>query len=374
MYAIADPRALRLTRQSEVLAWLRNAGFHVNPDVVTCADGQAVHDYCAGALERREELPYEIDGVVVKVDELAMQDELGFTSKAPRWAIAYKFPPEERTTRLLDVLVSVGRTGVLTPFAVFEPVLVAGSTIRKATLHNEDEVARKGVLIGDTIIVRKAGDVIPEVVGPVVGLRDGTEQAFVMPAECPSCAGPVWREPGEAAVRCTNVACPAQRWARLVHWTGRGAMDIEGLGEEIIARLIDAGLVSDIADFYRLSAEQLAGVDMGRVKQDGEPVVLGPVVAAKLAERIDASRTRPLTRLLFGLGIRHVGASVAEVLADAFGSVDAIAAASAEEIAGVEGIGPKDRGERARVLRQPRQPRGHRAAAPRWGVARAGAQ
>ncbi len=341
MYAIADPRALRLARQSEVLSWLRNAGFHVNPDVVTCADGQAVHDYCAGALERREELPYEIDGVVVKVDELAMQDELGFTSKAPRWAIAYKFPPEERTTRLLDVLVSVGRTGVLTPFAVFEPVLVAGSTIRKATLHNEDEVARKGVLIGDTIIVRKAGDVIPEVVGPVTGLRDGTEHAFVMPTECPSCAGPVWREPGEAAVRCTNVACPAQRWARLVHWTSRGAMDIEGLGEEIIARLIDAGLVSDIADFYRLTADQLAGVDMGRVKQDGEAVTLGPVVAAKLAERIDASRARPLARLLFGLGIRHVGASVAEALADAFGSVDAIAAASAEEIAAVEGIGPK---------------------------------
>jgi DNA ligase (NAD+) len=282
----------------------------------------------------------KVDGVVVKVDELAMQDELGYTSKAPRWAIAYKFPPEEKTTKLVDVLVSVGRTGVLTPFAVFEPVRVAGSTIRKATLHNEDEVARKGVLIGDTIIVRKAGDVIPEVVGPVVGLRDGSERAFVMPTRCPSCGGPVWREPGEAAARCTNVACPAQRWARLVHWTSRGAMDIEGLGEEIIARLIDAGLVADIADFYRLTTTDLAGVDMGRVKQDGVPVTLGPVVAAKIAERIEASRERPLSRLLFGLGIRHVGASVAEALAEAFGSVDGLTAASAEQIAAVEGVGP----------------------------------
>ncbi|HSK47449.1 MAG TPA: NAD-dependent DNA ligase LigA, partial [Coriobacteriia bacterium] len=341
MYAIADPRALGLTRQSDVLDWLRSAGFHVNPDVVTCADATSVHDYCATALERREALPYEIDGVVVKVDELAVQDELGFTSKAPRWAIAYKFPPEEKTTRLIDILVSVGRTGVLTPFAVFEPVLVAGSTIQKATLHNEDEVARKGVLIGDTIIVRKAGDVIPEVVGPVEGLRDGDERAFAMPSECPSCHGPVWREEGEVAVRCTNVACPAQQWARLIHWTSRGAMDIEGLGEEIIARLIAGGMVHDIADFYALTREQLARLDMGRLKQDGSPVELGDVVATKIAERIEASKQRPLSRLIFGLGIRHVGSTVAEALANAFGSIDALREAPADEVAGVEGIGPK---------------------------------
>jgi len=341
MYAIADPRALGLARQSDVLDWLRLAGFHVNPDVVTCADAVAVHDYCDQALERRDDLPYEIDGVVVKIDELAMQEELGYTSKAPRWAIAYKFPPEEKTTRLLDILVSVGRTGVLTPFAVFEPVVVAGSTIQKATLHNEDEVVRKGVLVGDTIIVRKAGDVIPEVVGPVEGLRDGTERAFRMPSECPSCHGPVWREEGEVAVRCTNVACPAQRWARLIHWTSRGAMDIEGLGEEIIARLIHAGLVHDIADFYTLSREQLARLDMGRLRQDGTAVELGDVMAAKIAERIDASTGRPLSRLLFGLGIRHVGATVAEALAGAFGSIDALMTASADEVARVEGIGPK---------------------------------
>ncbi len=185
VYAIADPRALGLSRQSEVLEWLRAAGFHVNPDVVSCAAPEQVREFCDAALGMRESLPYEIDGVVVKVDQLALQDELGYTAKAPRWAIAYKFPPEEKTTRLLDIQVSVGRTGVLTPFAVFEPVKVAGSTIQRATLHNEDEVRRKGVLIGDTIIVRKAGDVIPEVVGAVEGLRDGDERAFVMPSDVP---------------------------------------------------------------------------------------------------------------------------------------------------------------------------------------------
>lgn len=340
-YAIAQPRALGLTRQSEVLGWLREAGFHVNPDVVECASATDVHAYCERALELREELPYEIDGVVVKVDSLALQEELGYTSKAPRWAIAYKFPPEEKTTRLLEIRVSVGRTGVLTPFAVFEPVLVAGSTIQKATLHNEDEVRRKGVLVGDTIIVRKAGDVIPEVVGPVEGLRDGSERAFEMPQTCPSCGGPVWREEGEVAVRCTNVACPAQRLERLLHWAGRGAADIDGMGIEIAARLIAEGVLRDVADFYTLTFEQLAELDTGRVKKDGTPVVLGETVARKLAANIDASRHRSLARVLFGLGIRHVGATVAETLASAFGSIDAIVAASAESIAEVEGIGPK---------------------------------
>jgi DNA ligase (NAD+) len=341
MYSVADARVLGLKRQSEVLEWLKAAGFHVNPDVVSCADASEVHAYCERAIDRRGDLPYEIDGVVVKVDEVAVQEELGFTSKAPRWAVAFKFPPEEKATRLVDIQVSVGRTGVLTPFAVFEPVLVAGSTIRKATLHNEDEVRRKGVLIGDTIVVRKAGDVIPEVVGPMEGLRTGQERAFEMPSDCPSCGSPVWREPGEVALRCTNVACPAQKWARLVHWTSRGAMDIEGLGEEIIARLIDADLVADIADFYALTFERLASLETGRFKQDGAPVLLGEVVAAKLIDRIADSRRRPLSRLLFGLGIRHVGASVAEALAAAFLSVDAIAAADEESIASVEGIGPK---------------------------------
>lgn len=340
LYQVVEPERFGLATQHEALEWLRASGFKVNPDVRVCASADEVLAFCREALERRHDLPYEIDGVVVKVDSFAEQAELGFTAKAPRWAIAYKFPPEERTTKLLDIRVSVGRTGALTPYAVFEPVRVAGSTIARATLHNADEIARKGILIGDTIIVRKAGDVIPEVVGPVVALRDGSERPFVMPDACPSCGSPVWRPEGEAVARCVNAACPAQRLERLIHWASRGAMDIEGMGEEIIARLVDEGLVADVSDFYRLSEERLAALPLGRTKKDGTPVVLGPVVAAKLMASIEASKHRPLARLLFGLGIRHVGATVAEALADAFGSVDAIAAARAEDLAAVEGVGP----------------------------------
>jgi len=359
MYAIADPGALGITRQSEVLAWLREAGFRVNPDVTTCADASSVHAFCADALSKREALPYEIDGVVVKVDSLRLQDELGYTSKAPRWAIAYKFPPEEKTTVLREIRVQVGRTGVLTPLAEFDPVTVSGSTIARATLHNEDEVHRKDVRIGDTIVVRKAGDVIPEVVGPVAGMRPHAAEEWCAPSHCPSCGGPVWREPGEVALRCTNVACPAQRLERLGHWASRGAADIDGMGGEIITRLVETGALHDVADFYRLDAETLAALDMGRVKKDGTPVTLGPVVAAKLVAGIDASRTRSLARLLFGLGIRHVGATVGEALSAAFGSLEAIEAAAAtvpplpgegvtiaaalaaDPLASVEGIGPK---------------------------------
>ena len=359
IYAIADPRALGLTRQSEVLDWLREAGFRVNPDVVTCADGSAVRSYCEHALEKREQLAYEIDGVVVKIDSLALQDELGYTSKAPRWAIAYKFPPEEKTTVLRQIRVQVGRTGVLTPLAEFDPVVAAGSTIARATLHNEDEVHRKDVRVGDTIVVRKAGDVIPEVVGPVLGLRPDGARPWSAPTVCPSCGQPVWREPGEVAVRCTNVVCPAQRLERLGHWASRGAADIDGMGYEIVSRLVETGLLHDIADFYTLTLEQLAALDMGRERQDGSAICLGQTIAAKLMASVEASRHRPLSRLLFGLGIRHVGATVGEALAAVFGSIDAIEAAAAVEpltpgdgvtiaaalaadpLASVEGIGPK---------------------------------
>ncbi len=340
VYQMVDPRSLALTRQSEVLGWLRSAGFRVNPDIQACAGAEEVRDFCAHALEKRDELPYEIDGVVVKVDSFALQDELGYTSKAPRWAIAYKFPPEEKTTVLRDIHVQVGRTGALTPLAVFDPVVVAGSTIARATLHNEDEVHRKDVRIGDTIVVRKAGDVIPEVVASVPGLRPPDAAEWVLPSTCPSCGGTVWRPEGEVVSRCTNVACPAQRLERLLHWAGRGAMDIDGLGYEITQMLVDQGLLHDVADYYTLTAEDLASLDTGRVKKDGGPVVLGEVVASKLAANLEASKSRPLARLIFGLGIRHVGSTVAEALAASFGSVDALVAASAEEIAAVEGVGP----------------------------------
>jgi len=341
MYQVVEPQALGLHSQTEALEWLREAGFTVNPDVERCPSEEAVLAFCRTAEDRRNELPYEIDGVVVKVDSFALQSELGFTSKAPRWAIAFKFPPEEKTTRLRDIRVSVGRTGALTPYAVFDPVFVAGSTIARATLHNEDEVARKGILIGDTIVVRKAGDVIPEVVGAVASLRDGSERVWEMPRSCPSCGTTAWRDEGEAVWRCPNAACPAQRHERLLHWVSRGAMDVDGLGDEIMARLEVEALVADVASLYRLTPAVLATLDTGRVKKDGSPVVLGPVVAGKLVAAIDASRERPLARVLFGLGIRHVGASVAEALARAFGSIDALACASREELGSVEGVGPR---------------------------------
>ena len=303
-------------------------------------------------MERRGTLPYEIDGVVVKVDSFDLQDELGHTSKAPRWAIAYKFPPEEKTTILRDIRLQVGRTGAVTPLAEFDPVTVAGSTIARATLHNADEIARKDVRVGDTIVVRKAGDVIPEVVGPVTGMRPRDAEPFVMPQRCPSCASELWREEGEVAWRCTNVACPAQRLERLVHWASRGAADIEGLGDEIVMRLVDGGLVEDAAGFYTLTRSELAGLDMGRRRQDGTPVLLGDVVAEKIIANIDGSRARPLAKLLFGLGIRHVGATVAEALVGAFGSVPAMMTASSDSLAEVDGVGPKiaaSRSEERRV-------------------------
>lgn len=340
MYQIADARPLGLKSQSEALSWMTAAGFRVNPDIEVCDTRERVRAFCLKAIERRHSLPYEIDGVVVKVDSFALQDELGYTAKAPRWAIAFKFPPEEKTTVLREIRVQVGRTGALTPLAEFGPVLVAGSTIARATLHNADEVARKDLRIGDTIIVRKAGDVIPEVVAPIVGMRPEGAVPWEMPERCPSCGTRVWRPEGEVVSRCTNVACPAQRWERLGHWAGRGALDIEGLGYEIIGRLIETGLVCDVSDFYTLTPEVLAALDLGRVKKDGTPVTLGPVVAAKIAANIDASRDRPLWRALYGLGIRHVGSTVSQRLAHAFRSIDSLAAASEEEIAAVEGVGP----------------------------------
>ena len=359
LYQVVEVRPLGLVRQSDALEWLRNAGFRVNPDVVTCASADEVRAYCASAVEKRDDLRYEIDGVVVKVDSFALQEELGYTSKSPRWAIAFKFPPEEKTSVLREIRVQVGRTGALTPLAEFDPVTVAGSTIARATLHNEDEVRRKDVRIGDTIVVRKAGDVIPEVVGPVLGMRESGAPEWRMPGECPSCGGPAWRPEGEVVSRCTNVACPAQRLERLGHWAGRGAMDIDGMGAEIITRLVERDLVHDVADFYLLDEATLAGLDMGRLKKDGSPVVLGPVVAAKLVAAVDASRTRSLARVLFGLGIRHVGSTVAEALCAEFGSLDALidaaaveppragedgltiaAALQADPIARVEGVGP----------------------------------
>lgn len=341
VYAVGDERKLALDTQWDLLQWLKRAGFHVNPDIELVHSAEEVHAFCERSLERRNALPYEIDGVVVKVNSFAQQEAMGYTARAPRWAIAFKFPPEEKTTLLRDITVQVGRTGKLTPVAELDPVRVAGSTVARATLHNEDEVRRKDVRVGDTIIVRKAGDVIPEILGPVLSLRPADAQPWEMPRVCPSCQSPVVREEGEVDYRCISIDCPAQAAERLIHWASRGAMDIDGMGEEIIGRLIESGRVTDVADYYTLDAVELSMLDMGRVNKDGAPIRLGETVAKKLMAAIDESRTRPLARPLFGLGIRHVGKTMAEALAAAFPSIDALMAASEEELAAVEGVGPK---------------------------------
>lgn len=341
MYAIADDGALEVEGQWELLQWLRKAGFHVNPDVRLCATAEEVRGFCRECLDRRESLPYEIDGVVVKVNDFARQRAMGFTARAPRWAIAFKFPPEEKTTLLRDITVQVGRTGALTPVAELVPVVVAGSTVARATLHNLDEVHRKDVRVGDTVIVRKAGDVIPEVLGPVLSLRSPEARIWEMPSVCPSCGSPVVRDPGEVAFRCISIDCPAQALERLLHWASRGALDIDGMGEEIVSRLVESGRVADVADYYSLSEEELASLDMGRVKADGEPVRLGHTVAKKLVAAIEASKGRSFARVLFGLGIRHVGKTTAEAIAAAYPSMDALAAAGEDELAGIYGVGPK---------------------------------
>ena len=341
LYAVADERALAAQTQWDLLQWLRDAGFHVNPDVQLCETLEEVHAFCEQALERRESLPYEIDGVVVKVNSFAQQEAMGYTARAPRWAIAFKFPPEEKTTLLRDITVQVGRTGALTPVAEFDPVVVAGSTVARATLHNEDEVQRKDVRVGDTVIVRKAGDVIPEVLGPVLALRPEGAQLWHMPERCPSCGSPVIREEGEVAYRCISIDCPAQALERLLHWASRGAMDIDGMGEEIVSRLVESGRLTDVADYYTLDEVELAQLDMGRVNKEGEAIRLGHTVARKLVAAIDASRGRTFARALFGLGMRHVGKTMAEQLAAAYPSIDALSAASEEQLAAIDGIGPK---------------------------------
>ena len=334
--AIEGEKCPRPTSQSgwydQLLAW----GLPVS-ELYKVVDGvRGVRDYIAYYGEHRHDPPYEIDGVVVKTDQIAVQEALGTTSRAPRWAIAYKYPPEEVTTRLLDIRVNVGRTGRVTPYAVMTPVKVSGSTVENATLHNEDEVARKGVLIGDMVVLRKAGDVIPEVVGPVVELRDGQERAFDFPRSCPSCGSTLAREPHEVDWRCPNTrSCPAQLRERLFHLAGRGALDIEVLGYEAASALLDAGLVGDEGDLFALTPERLAQCPFFVTVGGGLTAN-----ATKLLRNLDEARDRPLWRVLVALSIRHVGPTAARALAAAFGSFDAIASASAQTLMLVDEVGP----------------------------------
>jgi len=326
---------------------LRAWGLPVSDVYQVVGDLDGVREYINYYAEHRHDPPYEIDGVVIKLDRLEMQRSLGATSRAPRWAIAYKYPPEEVTTRLLDIRVNVGRTGRVTPFAVMEPVKVSGSTVDRATLHNADELGRKGVLIGDMVVLRKAGDVIPEVVAPVADLRTGSEHAFEFPTACPECGTVLVRGDGEgggmtaggkASVdwRCPNArSCPAQLRERLFHLAGRGALDIEVLGYEAAMALLDSGLVADEGDVFALTEEKLASSPFFVNKQGGLTVN-----AVKLLANLEEARQRPLWRILVALSIRHVGPTAARALAANFGSVDAIAAASSEQLVEVEDVGP----------------------------------
>ena len=318
-------------RQSDALALLRRAGLPVSPDARTVLGIAAAVERCAELAEHRHDLPYEIDGVVLKVDDLALHDRLGATSRAPRWAIAFKFPPEERTTTLLDIEVSIGRTGRATPFARLEPVFVGGSTVGLATLHNEDQVRAKDVRPGDTVIVRKAGDGIPEVVGPVARPAGGPRRRapWRFPTKCPSCGMPLVRLEGESDTYCTNIDCPQQRVQRIVHFASRSAMDIEGLGEQRVVQLVGTGLIGDPADLYALGPGSLAGLDK-----------MGELSEHNLLTAIAESKERPLSRLLVALGIRHVGPTGARALARAFASLERLRAVGAETLAATAGVGP----------------------------------
>ena len=313
---------------SDSLEWLKEAGFPVNPNIRLRQGLEQVHDFCERWLEHRHSVDYEIDGVVIKVDDLGVREELGFTSKAPRWAIAFKYPPEERTTVLRDIMVSIGRTGKATPFAMLEPVFVGGANVSLATLHNEDQVRAKDVRPGDTVVVRRAGDVIPEVMGPVLALRPDGLPEWSFPMTCPVCQQPLIRLDGESDTFCTNLACPARRVAGIVHFTSRGAMDIEGLGEQTVRIFVDQGLLHDVGDIYFLDYDRIRALER-----------FGHVSVSNLSRAVDASRSRPLANLLVGLGIRHLGGTGSQVLARALSTLDRIMAAPVDEMAAIEGIG-----------------------------------
>jgi DNA ligase (NAD+) len=348
VHGIGFRQGLELTRQSQAYERFREWGLPISTHYKVVDAIEQVQDFVVYYGEHRHDVEHELDGIVVKVDEVAVQRQLGSTSRAPRWAIAYKYPPEEVNTRLLDILVNVGRTGRVTPFGVMEPVVVAGSTVERATLHNADEVKRKGVLIGDTVVLRKAGDVIPEILGPVVDLRDGSEREFVMPTECPSCGTTLKPEKeGDKDIRCPNSrTCPSQLRERLSGLAGRGAFDIEALGWEGAVALLESNVIEDEGGLFGLGEKEIASVPFftrAAKKTDPEDsVVDGRVLSAngkRLVANLEQARTQPLWRVLVALSIRHVGPTAARALAQHFGSMAAIRDASRDELAGVEGVG-----------------------------------
>ncbi len=313
----------------ETLEYLKSLGFKVNPYNAHVSQLDEVEKYYQHWVEERERIEFEADGVVIKVKSFDLQRRLGTVGHDPRWAAAYKFPAIQATTRLLDIGISVGRTGSLNPYAILEPVSIGGVTIKQAALHNEEDIHRKDIRIGDRVLVQRAGDVIPQVVAPVASKRSGDEKVFVMPSRCPVCGSEVVKPEGEVMARCTNASCPAQIFQSLTHFVSRGAMDIDGVGEKLAAALLEKGLVKDVADLYSLPKDELAALER-----------MGEKSAQNVLDAIERSRSRPLSRVLFALGIRHVGAETAELLARHFGSMDRLANASQEELLEVPTIGP----------------------------------
>lgn len=331
MYAMGYVENGRPDTHWRLLETLRDWGFRVSPHSRLCHSMDEVVDFVREWETRREELDFDIDGVVVKVNSIAMQDELGYVSRSPRWAIAYKYPPTQATTVIREIRVQVGRTGALTPVAIMDPVPLAGVVVSRATLHNESEIARKDVRVGDTVVIQRAGDVIPEVVRVVPEKRPPDAVPFAMPDRCPVCGSAVDKPPDEAVARCTGIACPAQVKERIRHFASRNAMDIEGLGAALVEQLVDTGLVADPGDLYFLKEKKDQLVSLERMAEKS---------ASNLLAAIEASKSRPLDRLIFALGIRHVGATVARALAERFRDLDALASATEDEIAATPGVGP----------------------------------
>ena len=316
----------------ETMEFLKSLGFKLNPHNVLLPNIEEAEKYYRRWVEQREQLPYEADGIVVKINRFDLQERLGVVGREPRWAVAYKFPATQATTKLLDIGISVGRTGTLNPYAILEPVSVGGVILKRAALHNEHDIKRKDIRIGDTVIVQRAGEVIPEVVGPVLSLRTGREKIFVMPSRCPVCGSEVVKPEGEAMTRCPNISCPAQLYELVKHFVSRGAMDIEGIGEKLAEALLKSGLIKDVADIYTLSDKREEFINLERI---------GEKSADNVLEAIADSKNRPLARVIFALGIRHVGSETAEILARHFDSMDRLAQASEEDLMGIPAIGPK---------------------------------
>ena len=314
----------------ETMEYLKSLGFRISPYSAKAAGISEAAEYYRRWLDKRDKLEFEADGVVIKINSCKLQKTLGAVGHDPRWAVAYKFPSIQATTKLLDIGINVGRTGSLNPYAILEPVSVGGVTIKRATLHNEEDIRRKDLRIGDTVIIQRAGEVIPEIVAPVLSKRTGDEKVFVMPDRCPACGSEVFKPEGEAIARCTNASCPAQLHRLLAHFVSRNAMDIDGIGEKIAGALIENGLVKDAADLYSLTKEQLMTMDGIEEKS-----------ANNLLNAISESKERPLARFIFALGIRHVGAEIADILANHFGSIDTLSQATGEELTQIPAIGPK---------------------------------